>query len=73
MAYTAESLLVGPKIEGDEPGVVTRLTAEDAGWELLNLEVRRFAKGQRWTHATGDHEAALVVLGGRCAIDSDKG
>ena len=73
MTSTARSLLVGPKIEGDEPGVVTRVTAEEAGWEFLNLEVRRFAKGQTWTHATGGYEAAIVVLGGRCSITSDKG
>ena len=73
MTYTARNLLVGPTTEGDEPGVVTRLTAEDAGWELLNMEVRRFAKSQSWAHATGDYEAAIVLLGGRCAIYSDKG
>jgi len=73
MTYTARNLLVGPTAEGDEPGVVTRVTTEDAGWELLNLEVRRFAKAQSWAHATGDYEAVIVLLGGRCAIDSDKG
>lgn len=73
MIYTAENLLIRPKIQSDEPGVVSRLTAEVAGWEFLNMEVRRFAKGQIWTHNTSDYEAVLVLLGGRCGVSCDKG
>ena len=68
-----ENLVIHPRIRGDEPGIVTRVTAEDADWELLNMEARRFADGQRWTHETAECEAALVVLSGRCAVTSDKG
>jgi 5-deoxy-glucuronate isomerase len=56
-----------------EPGVVTRVTAADAGWESLGFEVRRLGQGERWEHGTGDAEAVLVVLGGRCAVTSDRG
>ena len=37
------------------------------------MEARRLAKGQRWEHDTDAHEAALVVLGGRCDVDSNRG
>jgi 5-deoxy-glucuronate isomerase len=55
------------------PGVVTRVTAADAGWESLGFEVRRLAPGERWAHDTGEAEAVLVVLGGRCAVASSRG
>ena len=70
MRYTAERLLVRPAIRGDAAGVLTRVTARDAGWDLLNMEVRRLARGETWTHDTGECETALVLLGGRCAVRS---
>lgn len=73
MVYTSETLLIRPKIQNDQPGIITGVTAEEAGWDLLNFEVRRFTKGERWTHHTGDYESALVLLGGRCAVTADKG
>jgi len=72
MPYTAERLLVRPAIRGDAPGVVTRLTAREADWSLLNAEVRRLAARETWAHETGECEAALVLLGGRCAVHSPK-
>ncbi len=68
-----ESLVIRPLLADDRPGVVTRVTAADAGWSLLNMEVRRLARGETWRHETGEHEAAFVVLGGRCAIVSNRG
>jgi 5-deoxy-glucuronate isomerase len=37
------------------------------------MEVRRLDDGGTWAQRTGEFEAALVVLGGRCAVTSDKG
>ena len=64
---------IRPTIRADEPDVVTRVTAADAGWELLNVEVRRLDRGGTWRHRPGEHEAALVVLGGRCSVRSSAG
>ncbi|MDR7455356.1 MAG: 5-deoxy-glucuronate isomerase, partial [Armatimonadota bacterium] len=72
MPDTAQ-LLVRPALPPGTPGLVTRVTAADAGWELLGMEVRRLADGDTWEHETGDCEAALVVLGGRCAVRSSRG
>ncbi len=73
MMYTAETLRIRPAIRHDAPGVITRVSASDAGWDLLSMEVRRLARGQTWSHEVGDCEAALVLLGGRCAITSNRG
>ncbi|HEY5596928.1 MAG TPA: 5-deoxy-glucuronate isomerase [Candidatus Bipolaricaulota bacterium] len=69
----SKRLLIRPHARQGEPGLITRVTASQAGWELLNVEARRLAKGQRWEHDTDAHEAALVVLGGRCDVDSNRG
>ncbi len=68
------SLLVPPRItDRHKTGIVSRITADDAGWDLLNVEVRRMADGDAWQHQTGDCEAALVLLGGMCSVSSTKG
>ncbi|MCZ7542266.1 MAG: 5-deoxy-glucuronate isomerase [Anaerolineae bacterium] len=74
MRYNEETLLVRAK-HADEDGhrLLNRVTAQEAGWALLNFEARRMAKGQTWARATGEHEAALVILGGQCSVRSDRG
>jgi 5-deoxy-glucuronate isomerase len=70
----SNALLVRPLIQDDnQPGIVTRVTAKDAGWGLLSMEVRRLLEGGTWAHDTAECEAALVVLGGRCRVTSSRG
>lgn len=73
MSYTVETLLVRDPAYGERPQVLNRITAAAAGWALLNMEVRRLGRGETWTGHTGEHEAAIVLLGGRCAVTSDRG
>ncbi len=74
MVSQSKALLVRPLIrDDDQSGIVNRVTAEGAGWELLNMEVRRLADGEAWTHDTADCEAAVVLLGGRCRVTSNRG
>lgn len=74
MPSRAQSLLLRPRLRSeDESGAVNRVTASDAGWELLNMEVRRLTRGETWGEQTGDCEAALVMLGGRCSVRSGRG
>jgi len=71
---TARSrLLIRPAPGTSAPGVTTRVTAAQAGWEFVNFEGRRLIDGQRWAAATGEHEAAIVVLGGRGRVESTRG
>lgn len=67
------SLLIYPKLKNYQTGVITRITAEEAGWELLNMEARRLARHERWEQQTGECEAALVILAGRCSVTSSRG
>lgn len=63
-------LLVKPQQDQAE---FLRLTPERAGWDLLHFAVRRIQPGQPWTHDTGENEMALVLLGGACAVRSNRG
>jgi 5-deoxy-glucuronate isomerase len=69
----ASRLLVRPALPPGARGVVTRVTAAEAGWDLLGMEVRRLAAGQAWEHETGECESVLVVLGGQCDVRSSRG
>ena len=66
----AQSLLLHPDYRRDE---YLRVSPESAGWEHLHFATRRVPRGQRWEHRTGEHELAIVVLGGVCAVSSSRG
>jgi 5-deoxy-glucuronate isomerase len=73
VARRGDSLLIRPGPSSTEPDVVTGVTAAQAGWTLLNMEVRLLAAGATWSHRTGESESAVVVLGGRCSVASTRG
>ncbi len=67
MNYTAETMLIKSKDTG-KTGVFAEVSAEQAGWEFLNMQARRLNKGETWSGETGDAEWAHVILGGVCRI-----
>ena len=72
MRYTAETMLIKARDDGQN-GVFAEVLAPQAGWDLLNMQARRMARGERWAHSTGEHEVAHVVLGGVCHIRTSAG
>lgn len=56
-----------------QSGVLLSVTPEEAGWETLGFTVRRLVTGEVWKGSTDDHEAAIVVLGGKMTIDWGEG
>lgn len=56
-----------------DPGVIVEVTPENAGWDTIHFQARRLQSGQSWSFATGQHELALVVLGGRLSVESNRG
>ncbi len=50
-----------------------QITPEKAGWQHLNFSARTLEHGQAWSDTTGENEMAIVVLGGICRIETDKG
>lgn len=54
-------------------GIFAGVTAQQAGWDLLNMAARRLTPGARWAGQTGDHEYVHVILGGHCHIRTSQG
>lgn len=52
-----------------QSGVLLSITPEEAGWTSMGFTVRRLIDQEVWQTTTGDHEAAIVVLGGTMTID----
>lgn len=49
------------------------ITPASAGWEHLSFSARKMTAGQSWEWDTGENELALVLLGGTCAVHSNRG
>lgn len=72
MHYTAQNMLIRSQDRG-ETGIIAQVSAAQAGWDLLNMQVRRMNAGDTWTHETRDFEYVHVILGGRCHIHTSAG
>lgn len=69
--YDSENLVIHPN-SGD-PHLIVEVTPEIAGWDTLSFQARRLRAGQTWSFDTRKHELALVVLGGRLNVTSNRG
>ena len=73
MTWSADNLIFRPEQCNDTPGVVNRVSTRDAGWDLLGCEIRSLAAGEQWHHDSEGCEVALVLLGGTCSVESNRG
>ncbi|MBL8096495.1 MAG: 5-deoxy-glucuronate isomerase [Anaerolineales bacterium] len=73
MRYTTENLVIRPARPADDPGLLTAVTPERAGWDTIRFEARRLEAGQSWACSTPDEELAIVPLGGRLSVDTNHG
>jgi 5-deoxy-glucuronate isomerase len=53
-----------------QPGYATVVSREQTGLKYLEFGLLRLNERDAWEGETGSHEAALVILGGRCDIAS---
>jgi 5-deoxy-glucuronate isomerase len=70
--YDERSLIVHPQ-SSDDPNVIVSVTREQAGWDTIDFQVRRQAKGEQWQGVSDDKETALVVLSGMLSVESNQG
>lgn len=49
------------------------VTPESSEFDYLSFRARRLVKGESFSDETGNCELGLVVLGGRCSVDSSAG
>jgi 5-deoxy-glucuronate isomerase len=72
MRYTADNLLIRSQDTG-APGIFTRVDAQQAGWDYLNMTALRLNADQRYSGEVGSHEHVSVILGGRCNFRTSAG
>ena len=70
MISSESKLLIRPTAASGE---YTRVTPEQAGWQLLHFGARRMSAGQLWEFETSEDEYGVVVLGGTCAVQTSRG
>ena len=66
-----DSLLIKP-IDTNANGTFASVTAEQAGWDYLNMDAFRLSKGQTRSGQTNGYEQVWVLLSGQCRFRSDK-
>ncbi|RPI26433.1 MAG: 5-deoxy-glucuronate isomerase [Acidobacteria bacterium] len=70
--YDSNNLVIHPGNSVD-PDVIVEVQPEAAGWDTLWFQARRAAAGRGWSFETGERELALVTLGGRLEVSSNRG
>ena len=65
-----DTLIVKPNYKEEE---YIHITPSSAGWEHLSFAARNMKKGEAWKHQTGNHEYAIILLGGDFSVKSNRG
>ena len=72
MPYSG-SLLIKPVPSVTDSGETMLVTPESTGFEFLTMSIRKLARGEKFSSETADSELGLVILGGRCSVESTAG
>ncbi|MEP6718956.1 MAG: 5-deoxy-glucuronate isomerase [bacterium] len=73
MPHYTKDLLIKPAPPGSPSGETMVVTPESTGFEYLTMRIRKMLQGQKFSSETGACELGLVVLGGRCSVESTAG
>ncbi len=68
---TSDKLIVRPK--ASSTGQTISFTPDSVGWDDLGFTHRKLRKSEHFSANTGQTEVAIVVLGGRCSVESSAG
>ena len=73
MLTASTELLIRPNSTAGESGRSLLVAPEHSGFEYLTFRAQKLAKGESFADETGNNELGLVVLGGRCSVESSAG
>jgi 5-deoxy-glucuronate isomerase len=73
MPHYTKDLLIKPVPPSTTSRETMAVTPESTGFEYLTMRVRQMLRGERFSHETGACELGMVVLGGRCSVESSAG
>jgi 5-deoxy-glucuronate isomerase len=66
-------LLVPKKAQSGASGETMLVTPASSGFDYLSFRARRLVTGESFSAETSNNEMGLVVLGGRCSVESSAG
>jgi 5-deoxy-glucuronate isomerase len=73
MPHYTEKLLIKPDLSPAAAGESMVVTPETTGFDYLTMRVRKLAAGKRFSTQTDSAELGIVILGGRCSVESSAG
>lgn len=73
MPQDTKNLLIKPASSKTAPGETLLVTPESTGYQYLTLSIRKLLRGEIFQSETTATELGLVVLGGRCSVESTAG
>jgi len=73
MTHSMKNLLIKPDFQLDSSGETLSMTPESTGFDYLTFRARKILRGDKFSSETGASELGMVVLGGRCAVESTAG
>ncbi|MBA3513192.1 MAG: 5-deoxy-glucuronate isomerase [Pyrinomonadaceae bacterium] len=73
MPHYTEDLLIKPSAASSSSGETLEVTPDLTGFEYLTFRIRKMSSGEKFSSETGDCELGMVVLGGRCSVESTAG
>ena len=73
MGHYTEELLIKPSTPLNSSGETLVVTPDSTGFDYLTFRIRKILRGEKFSSNTGDCELGLVVLGGRCSVESTAG
>ncbi len=73
MLNASSELLIRPTASDGSSVQAMLVTRERSGFDYLTFRAQRLTKDETFSDETGDNELGLVVLGGRCSVESSAG
>ncbi|MEP6921324.1 MAG: 5-deoxy-glucuronate isomerase [bacterium] len=73
MASYSDDLLIKPNPLLDSSGETMVVTPASTGFAYLTFRSRKLLRGERFSSDTGACELGMVLLGGRCSVESSAG
>ena len=73
MPHYTKNLLIKPVRSGAGSGETLVVTPESTGFEYLTMRIRKLRRDEKFSSETGASELGVVVLGGRCSVESSAG
>src|SRR6266480_3529182 len=73
MPSHTKDLLIKPDSSTVSAAETVSVTPASSGFEYLTFRARKLSGGEKFSDETGECELGIVILGGRCSVESTAG